>query len=375
MKSFQFIIPILAFGLLCSACKKKSGTDPVDTSNHKLIEGTFYTNRGYSNFCITDDGGVAFVALTKTKQLYVGKASFNLDLQWNKTLDSAVNNAGGICASGDGGIIVIGNLYNYTNAKHAISVKKLNNSGDVVWEKKYWFDFPSGEAPPVRKTSDNGFMILICNYYPGETFPVIPTLFKINSAGDSIWSHWLPGMISMTENDFQLAPDQGFVVVGRYRILKTDSIGNQQWLQELPSINPINVCMLDNGSSIILGNKMKEQSQGDPDMQDLGLIKFDPNGNKLWEQSYDIGYMDYAFSLCPSPEGGFIFTYKSDGMETTLAPGLIKTDENGNQLSTQDLPGIIPIGLVNIQGKYIYYGVRQYDPDWLNKLMLYSFQL
>ena len=358
--------------LFGTACKKTAET--VSPSNQLLIDGDFDANNGHSNICITDDGGVAFVTHNRAKQIYVAKVNSALELQWSKTFDSAVNNAGGICASGDGGVIVIGNLFDGTSAKHAISVRKLDNSGNLVWKKKYWFDFPEHEAPVIRKSSDNGFMILICDYYEGQPFPIIPTFFKINSAGDSIWSHWLPGLYRMTENDFQVTPDEGFIVAGRYRILKTDAAGNQVWLKDIQATNPINVKVLTDGSYVALGDTAFETNPPDVNQQDMILVKFDQNGSKLWEIRYNNGFNDFSFNLCLATDGGFLLTGKPDDLHSLSKPVLIKTDNSGIQQSLQELPGIEPIGLVYTQGKYIYVGVLKVATSGYYNLMLYSFQ-
>lgn len=373
MKYFQFILPFIVLVLLSSGCKKT--TDTTSPSTQLLIEGDFDANYNHSNVCITDDGGVAFVTLNRAKQIYVAKVNSSLELQWSKTFDSAVNNAGGICASGDGGVIVIGNLFDDTWAKHAISVRKLDNSGNLVWKKKYWFDFPEHEAPVIRKTSDNGFMILICNYYEGQQFPIIPTLFKINSSGDSVWAHWLPGMISMTENDFQVTPDQGFIVAGRFRVLKTDAEGNQEWIKDIQATNPKNIRVLNDGSYVALGDTAFETNPPDINQQDMILVKFDQNGSKLWEKRYNNGFNDFSFNLCLATDGGFLLTGKPDDIHSLSKPVLIKTDNSGIQQSLQELPGIEPIGLVNIQEKYIYVGVLKVAPSGYYNLMLYSVQL
>jgi len=180
-------------------------------------------------------------------------------------------------------------------------------------------------------------------------------------------------MISMTENDFQVTPDQGFIVAGRYRLLKTDAEGNQEWIQNIQATNPVNIRVLGDGSYVALGDTAIETNPPDINQQDMILVKFGQNGTKLWEKRFDNGFNDFAFNLCTSSDGGFFLTGKPDAIHSFSKPVLIKTDNVGTQESLQELPGIEPIGLVNIQGKYIYVGILKVVASGYYNLMLYSF--
>jgi hypothetical protein len=367
--TFLFWIIILSIGM---SCKKSTETAPTPNSS-LVISGNFTTNHGYNHICATGDGGVAVVALTASKQLYVAGISASLALKWSGVFDTAVNNAGGICATGDGGVVVVANMFDSTLTKHIVRIRKFNQAGSLVWIKSYRFDTWDGQPFPVRRTADNGFIILATDYFPGMEYPNRPCLFRINANGDSLWTKGLFDLHSLPANDLQVMPDQGYVVAGRYKLLKTDQNGNKQWANDLPMINPVNIAILNDGYFAVTGDTNFDQSPTHTDQADVILKKYNISGNCVYTRVYDQGFEDHSHSLASTTDGGYNIVARDLWENYNQPSHLIRTDNMGKELSVSALPGMFPFGMVNTSGKYFYFAINSYNPDYSCNLLVYAF--
>ncbi len=224
----------------------------------------------------------------------------------------------------------------------------------------------------LRETPDKGFIIVTIHND-------LIDLFKVNSVGDSIWSHNYSGYsLSIgAGTDIQVTSDNGFIAAGDEVILKTDSLGNKQWGHAL-SEGLTNVRVLPDGSFVAVGNKYVHNDTTGNSL-DYVLMKFDASGNQLWEKLYNVDNYEWACNLCLTHEGGFIFTGK-----TQIHPGdieetvIIKTDENGNKLAMKIINmGRMaePRGLVWANGNYVYYGGTTLATGTAYYLMFLRFNL
>jgi hypothetical protein len=85
---------------------------------------------------------------------------------------------------------------------------------------------------------------------------------------------------------------------------------------------------------------------------DAWLLKTDASGNKMWEKTFGDSYIDEAYFIRQTSDGGYII----GGMTTSFGDAgegwLIKTDENGN---TEWSQGYHPSnGTISVSWEYIY---------------------
>jgi hypothetical protein len=379
MKNLPGILTLSILILLSFGCKKSPDNETPDTQNLKLITGNFNFNGGYNTLCNTKDNGFAVAAPVDNRRIYVAVTNSAFDVLWSKTLGSCIYDVGGIVESSDQGFVIVCNYHDTTTYpdKLYVDLIKLNNVGDLVWEKKYRFRYMYENGFAVKETPDQGFIIATTHDKWNNQGLNFIELFKINAGGDSVWSVDYPDYYS-AGHDVQVTSDHGFIAVGERIILKTDSSGNMQWEKELPYILLTNVRVLPDGSYMVLGTK-DVHTPTSSNESDYLLMKFDANGTKLWEKLYDVGNYEYAGNLCLTAEGGFMFTGLSTiGSYYQSVSVIIKTDVNGNQLSMKTInPGSItePRGLTWFNGSYIYYGGTTISNGTAYYLMLLRFNL
>lgn len=356
MKNICTIITLSLLIFLLFGCKKNSSTSSSDSQATKLISGDFWFNEGLNTLCMTSDNGFIVASLYQSNRIYVAKTNSSFNDLWTKMVGKLVTSVGGIVQSGDNGFVIVCNSYDTSSfpEKNYVDLIKLDQSGNQLWEKKYRFNYLYEHGFALKETTDKGFIIITVNN--GYL-----ALFKISSAGDSIWSHTYTDYSIIAGNgmDIQLTPGNGYIAVEDRIILKTDSVGNLQWEIVTDANDLTNIRVLPDGSYVALGNEVIWPPDSDH-VAEYVLMKYDASGNKLWEKFYHSINNESPANLCLTPEGGFIFSGT-----TEINPGdsyvidIIKTDGTGNELASKTINiGRVaePRGLVWQNGSYVYYG-------------------
>jgi hypothetical protein len=356
MKSIYTIITLALLIFLLDGCKKNSSTSTSDSQSQKLISGNFYFNEGLNTLCMTSDNGFVVAALYQGNQIYVAKTNSSFDVLWTKMVGSIVSSVGGIVQSDDNGYVIVSNTRDTSSypEKLFVDLIKLDQSGNQLWEKKYRFNYLYEQGFALKETSDKGFIIITVNNS-------CLALLKINSTGDSLWSHTYTGhSISIGGGmDIQITPDKGYIAVEDMMILRTDSAGNQLWEIGTDANCLTNVRVLPDGSCVALGN-VAIFPPDSSNRTEYVLMKYDASGNKLWEKPYSSKSDVWPANLCLTTEGGFIFSGQREiNPGDSYVTDIIKTDGNGNELASKTINiGRVaePRGLVWQNGSYVYYG-------------------
>lgn len=114
-------------------------------------------------------------------------------------------------------------------------------------------------------------------------------------------------------------------------LIKTDPNGNEEWNKTYggPYLdNAYSVQQTSDGGYILAG---KTYSFG-AELSDFWLVKTDPQGNEEWSKIFGGSNLDYAYSVQQTSDNGYILAGKS----ASFGAGrddvwLIKTDPNGNE--------------------------------------------
>jgi hypothetical protein len=263
--------------------------EACDTFWTKRIGGSD-AERGYS-VIETTDGGFAVTGYTYSygaggRDVYLIKTDSLGQLEWEKYYGGALDDEGnGIVQAADGGYIIAGRTSSYglgqgdiwlirTDAdgdtlwtrllggeKPDVANKliktsdgnfvftgrygipdgagnlpiwylvKFNVDGDTLWTKKYYFNNFTGKGNDLVEVENGNLMVAGYMYL----YPVMkPTLMKVNSMGDTLWTkgysvNALDGLMAIDKTD-----DNGFVILpgeingmyGAIEVLKIDEGGN-----------------------------------------------------------------------------------------------------------------------------------------------------
>ncbi len=145
---------------------------------------------------------------------------------------------------------------------------------------------------------------------------------------------WGGGVAETTDGDFLVtgytwthSPPSNMQIF----LLKTDSQGNEIWTHYFGSEYDDYARTIEptaDGGFIITGSTYPSSNN-----MDLFVIKTDPQGEVEWTRSYDISQYDHGFCGLQTDDGGFILTGTTNNNLTASADILLlKTDAYGNLL-------------------------------------------
>lgn len=313
---------------------------------------------------------------------------------WERTFGGSGWDSGNcICSTVDGGYIVVGQTGSFSSAPmtNNIYLLKLASDGQAQWARVLgWSEragsYASGQA--VRQLPDGGFVIAGSLYDAVEGMDIC--LIRTNENGYPLWQQ-LHGVrhdeiIGFGEHGLglDLTTDGGYIVTGagqpiaggpiQLYLLKTDAAGNRQWLK------------LFGGAGMSTGHSVRQTADGGyivagftapalTSPEDAYLVKTDLDGNVQWEKTFGGSRADWARSVQPTPDGGYVFAGATQSTSTTAQDvWLVKTDADGVLQWQKTFGGRADDSGFCVRrttdGGYIVAGQRDYSGGWSSDLYL-----
>jgi len=237
----------------------------------------------------------------------------------------------------DGGYIVAGYTRSFGAGSRDVFLLKTDASGNLRWAKTFGGSYYD-EASSVQQTSDGGYIVAGYTYSFGAGYNDI-FLLKTDALGNLQWAKTFGGSSYDWASSVQQTRDGGYIVAGyTYSfgagytdifLLKTDALGNLQWAKTFGGSNyelAYSVQQTSDGGYIVTGYTLSFGAGGD-----VFLLKTDASGNLQWAKTFGGSYVDSAFSVQQTSDGGYIVaggTYSFGAGYTDIF--LLKTDALGN---------------------------------------------
>jgi hypothetical protein len=346
---------ILTFVLLLTVIQLNA--QPFDYFNKRLdLSETGQMDRMSS--VISDTGGFLIIGYTYndvTSKILLSKISEIGQKEWVKTIgnsnseefpgfpgclirynDSLIYSAGPTKFWENDTSWVGGRLICYNNALDTLWTRLLIDKG--IHDTSYFiYNF--------IKTISGDFVFTGGEYT--DPFPSHVLLHKSDKLGNIIWRK----SYGYTGNDYYMGysvmqtTDGGYAIGGhKYApgefgdplVIKTDSLGNQEWMLNFGGQyqdNKAMVCPAHDGT-IICGTALAT-SMVNPDLAKgkINIIKIDNTGNVLWNRLYGADRMDnFLLNIRPTPDGGYIASGQVISTVPYWVGWLFKIDENGDSL-------------------------------------------
>lgn len=219
---------------------------------------------------------------------------------WNKSYQCGGKSwATAIIETKDKGLVVIGNKESFETGNTDIWLLKLNNNGDLEWEKTFEKkNLAKGNC--VVETRDGG--LLLVGQYSKEYNPNCPS----ESAGDAdLW------------------------------VLKTDSRGKVKWDKPLtqPRWDEATTVIQTAEKDFIIGGYTESKGYG---KRDGWVIKLDSKGNRKWDKTFGGAYDDEVKSVIQTSDGqialaGYTTRLDRRTREPQKRMWVIKMGQNGTK--------------------------------------------
>lgn len=235
----------------------------------------------------------------------------------------------------DGNLIVTGVVnYGFSDSRYYDAfLAKIDTLGNLLWMKDYGVDHRQWTRQ-VKQTNDGGYVLSGYNEIDGSASSISFYLIRTDSLGDSLWTKTYQNGYQQSAKAVEQTIDGGFVLVGHSNshfafggvacVIKTDSMGNMQWVKYLTTLNPsgaYDVTNASNGDIVITGYSTLNAC-AQPFLMELDL-----NGHIQWQYVYDNASCGGANSITRTNDGGYAIVGPSSSDVY-----FIRSDSLGNQL-------------------------------------------
>lgn len=293
---------------------------------------------------------------------------------WNKTYGGTDDDRGQeIIATRDGGYAILGfsksddGDVSTHHGFHDYWVAKLSASGDIEWEKS--FGYPgSDQGHSLIQTSDHGYFLVgfldvTASDGQGNDPPKAGKTagkpqnslhgvgefwgIKLDAEGNKEWSYYYGG----TNNDRSFGvlqtEDDGFIMVGHSEsddydithpqgsydvwVVRLDKVGKMLWQKNFGGSGieiGYSITPTEDGNFIVVGDTRSSDKDISTPLgnADFWAIKFDPNGNMIWEKTYGGSNFESARTIKPMPGGNFLIAGSSRSSDGDLTENKGKND-------------------------------------------------
>ncbi|MDN3722896.1 hypothetical protein QRD02_00755 [Aequorivita sp. SDUM287046] len=283
------------------------------------------------------------------------KVSKTGEIIWNKTYGGTDDeSASRITATNDGGYLLSG--YTTSNDGDVSGnegfqdywIVKINASGNIQWDKNFGFA-GSDQAYKAFQTSDGGYFITgffdvsasggagndahtqTGNEFQRGTLHGVGEFWgiKLDANGSKQWRRYFGGSNNDRSYDAHETADGGFLMTGTsesidfdktdpkgsydYWVVRLTSTGELVWTKSFGGAeidNSYASIIANDGNYIMVGDsRSADQDVTDPrGNADAWLVKFDDNGNKIWQKSFGGSQFDTAHSIVQRNNGDFILS-------------------------------------------------------------------
>jgi hypothetical protein len=299
------------------------------------------------------------------------------NIQWQKTFGGSLNDRGNyISKTNDGGYIIAAKSkssdgdVSINKGGDDVWLIKLDSLGTIIWEKS--LGGYSGEDPnTIYQTVDGGYIFYattlsndmdVVGLHMDSIFPSPDYdgwLVKTDNVGNIQWQKCLGGTDSDFGIEMSLSSDNNFILAEEiysndgdvtgwhgeddYWFLKVDTSGNILWKRAYGNsdFDTPGTCTETTDGGYLIGGASSFNFggfHGNPVFsQDIGLVKVDSAGNKIWSQCYGGSNGEYPYSIIPGSNGGFymISECTSDDGDATINYGgsdvwIVNADSTGS---------------------------------------------
>ena len=296
----------------------------TDAAGNELWNNTFGGNSDEEGNSVkqTADGGYIITGYTKSfgagsNDVFLVKTDTVGNQLWSKTFGGAQDEEGySVVQANDGGYIIAGATSSFGSGGRDVWLIKTDQSGNQVWQKTIG-GMSSDGARCVNKTMDGGYIITGWTFSQGPGNIGNEWLVKTDSLGNQQWNKVFGGTDADRGYSVQQTADGGYIITGYtgsfgaglydMLLIKTDASGNQVWFKTFGGSGRDygnSVQQTSDGGYIITGYTLSFGAGGD----DVWLVKTDSSGTEEWSSTYGGTSSDVGYDVIEAGDGDYVIT-------------------------------------------------------------------
>ena len=301
----------------------------------------------------TSDGGYIITGSTESfgngaKDVWLIKTDNEGNLEWNKTFGGENDDIGySVTQTNFGGYIITGSTESFGNGGKDVWLIKTDSQGNEDWNQTFG-DILNDVGESVQQTADGGFIIAGWTY-SFSNGNSDSWLIKANSNGGEEWSKNFGGSNADVGLSVAQLNDGGYIVTGY-----TESLGSaakDAWLYKTDMQGNALVIELFGGSGDDIGESVLQTNDGGYIVtgytesfgnggNDIWLFRTDSDCNQEWSRTFGGSNNDFGKSVRQTNDGGYIVTgWTNSSGSGNYDSWLIKTNSNGNEEWNQTFGG------------------------------------
>jgi hypothetical protein len=260
-------------------------------------------------------------------------------ITWQNTYGISEKNANpSIVQTTDGGYVLAGNISKLVNETLTdIWIIRLDQWGTVIWDKIIGNNGIAG-VYSIKSTLDGGFIISGFNSESGQYFDGVMWIIKFNENGDTLWSRkdYQPNIVAY---DIVTTYDSSYVALGSdyaaetgdLVLIKVGSDGHAIWDRHYYSYEHSGVWFdleqtADSGF-IAAGCLFHDYTL----LYDAGIMKFNQNGDSLWTGYYGTEGFETSHAVEQLKDGNLLLsTFEGQYDKGYSHCTFYKLEPNGN---------------------------------------------
>ncbi len=340
LKKISFL---LFFTLLIVSCGKDDGGDGPDQEINGDIDFVKTYGGSESDEAVSvveaADGGFVILGTTRSSNgditdksgndsdFWLLKITKTGEIVWSKTYGGSDDeNAARITKTNDGGYLLSG--YTTSNDGDVSGnegfqdywILKVDASGNILWDKNFGFA-GSDQAYKAFQTTDGGYFIT--------------GFFDVSASGGA-------------GNDLQRGVVHG---VGEFWGIKLDANGNKEWRRYFGGTNndrSYDAWQTADGGFLMTGtSESVDFDKIDPKgSYDYWAVRLTPSGDLVWTKSFGGAEIDNSYASLKTNDGNYIMVgdSRSSDQDVTSPRGnadawMVKFDDNGNKIWQKSFGG------------------------------------
>ena len=344
------VITLFSIGLQASVLLPEKKVEPVKKEAYTKVWEKVYggddDDIAYDIEAL-DNGESVIVGTCKSygaerTDICVTRMSADGESQWRLMLGGIKEDEGkAIARSSDGNLYVLGMTKSMAeNYDRDIYVAKISMDGKLLWEKAMGGD--RDEAPGnIVGTDDGGVMLVGDTESFGKGYRDI-YIAKLKKDGETVFARTIGGKKTDEARGIARLKDGNYALVGmrdqgskgyeEFFIMKFDEDGNSIWNKtfgEYDDDSLMDVAPTADGGIVAVG---KTRSYGS-EQEDLTVMKLSSDGKVLWHKVYGFKYNEYGNAITTTKDGKVFVA----GGTSTLGKGshsvyMLALDNNGGLL-------------------------------------------